>query len=161
MARSYKQRRCQEAVSGNGHNYLFAGTFGNIEAVSFVCGDPGQLMARLCENELPPADIRSVMLCCVEERDGKPVTQQDREDVADEVVESFGLQDCSLLAQHLLGYGLIGDVKKKQIERHEAVAGMARKFSPSTLTGFALLGSLWAVTCVSSAALACLIMRYF
>jgi hypothetical protein len=155
----HKQRRCEEVVGGDGHSYRFAGTFGNIEAVSFVCGDPGALYTRLIDGELPPGDIRSVVLCCMEECDGVPVDSTTREQLADRFVESFGLQDCSLLARHLLGYGLIGDVKKKQIEQQSAIAGLLRTRNPSTLRASVVLGLLWAVTSGTSVLLACLIMK--
>lgn len=153
--------RCAETVTGNGHRYVFSGTFDNIEAASFVCGDPGDLMRRLCDEELPPADLRSIILCCMDERDGAPVSANDREQYAVEFVEDFGLQDCALLAKHLLSYGLIGDVKKKQIELSETVRGLIRSPNRSTLKAFAALGLLWAVTCVTSAALVCWILRYW
>lgn len=155
----HKQRRCEEVVSGDGHKYRFAGTFGNIEAVSFVCGDPGALYTRLIDGELPPADIRSVILCCMQECDGQPVDSTNRETLAEGFVEAFGLQDCSLLARHLLSYGLIGDVKKKQIERQAAVEGMIRPPNRSTLRASVLLGLLWVATCATSTIAACLIMR--
>lgn len=155
----HKQRRCEEVVSGDGHVYRFAGTFGNIEAISFVCGDPGALYTRLIDGELPPADIRSVILCCLEECDGQPVDSNTREPIAVGFVESFGLQDCSLLCRHLLSYGLIGDVKKKQIEQQSAIEGLTRSLNPSTLRGFVALGLLWAAISGTSVLAACLIMR--
>lgn len=162
MSAQRKLKRCQEVVTGNGHSYLFAGTFGNVEAVSFACdADPGEVMRRLYDGETPPGDIRSVILCCMEERDNEPVTEHNREEYALEFIEDMGLQDASALAQHLLSFALIGDVKKKQIASAAAIRGMLWRLNPSTLMGFAALGSLWAATTIASALLVCLILRYF
>jgi len=151
-----KLRRCEELITGNGHAYVLAGTFGNIEAAGFVCGDPALLFARLVDGEMPPGDIRSVILCCLEEVDGVPVDENSRSDMATEFVEDFGLQDCSMLCRHLISYGIIGNVKKKQIERSETVRGLVRKLRLSTLTRSGRRGWWWAASCATLIAAVCL-----
>lgn len=157
----HKVRRCEEVVGGNGKQYRFAGTFGNIEAASFLCGDPAEVFLELAEGATPPTTIRSIILCCIEDVDGEPVTDNTRDDFATEFVEDFGLQDCSLLARHLLTHAIVGNVKKKQIDRGEKLEGLRRKLRLSILTASGRRGWSLAALLLILAGLACTIFRYW
>jgi len=151
-----RERRCEEVVTGNGHKYRLAGTFGNIEAVSLAVGDPSQLFVRLADGGMPPTDIKAVIACTLEEIDGQSARELDREAEAVRFLEDFGLQDCSLLARQLISHAIIGDVKKKQIDHSEAIQGLSKRFR---LTSFVPRGWSWAAILIVSALPAYMIFR--
>ncbi|MCK4621335.1 MAG: hypothetical protein KAT62_03870 [Desulfuromonadales bacterium] len=138
-----RERRCEEVVTGNGHKYKLAGTFGNIERLSLAACDPSELFVKLSNGRMPPGDIKTVIACTLEEIDGQPASEFDRDEIAVQFVEDFGLQDCSLLARQLISHAIIGDVKKKQIALEESIKGM-KKSSPFRLMRFVRAGLLWA-----------------
>lgn len=123
-----KTRRCQEVVTGNGNTYLFSGTLGNIESLSFLSGDPSALFARLTKGELPPVDIKNVISTTMDSVNKINCEDLDLTEETAKFIEDFGLQDSAVLCRMLLSHALIGDVKKKSIESKQAMTGMIRKF---------------------------------
>lgn len=152
-----KAKRCQEIVTGNGKKYLFSGTIGNIEAVSFSCGDPGKLYARLCDGDLPPTEIKAIIKCTMLIVDGIDISELDLDAEVKQFIEDFGLSDCASLCMHLLSHAIIGDVKKKQLERRKKAKGMLRKCRHLILTSFARAGWLWGAILIVSIISACTI----
>ena len=155
------ERRCEEVVTGNGHRYRLAGTFGNIEKASRLAGDPSQLYLRLAEGQMPPGAIKSVIFCALECMDDEPVSpnHDEREAIAEVFIEDFGLQSCAILVQAILSHAIIGDVKKKQLHRQVRMDGMIRKIPFFPLTTSARLGLLWAALSIVSCALVYMIFR--
>ena len=156
-----KRRACEEVCSGNGHEYLFSGTIGNIEAASFVAGDPAQLYSDLNDGKLPPTKVRAVITCCMIEVDGKPVVDLDLEAEAKAFMDDFGLQDCSYMARRLMSHALIGTVKKKQLEREETATGLIEKLPRFRSMTSAQVGWSWVAISIALGISACMISRLF
>ena len=159
-----KSRKCEEVVKLDGKTFVFSGTFGNIQPYSFLFGDPGKRYNRLSDNELPPSEIKGLIENTLYKIEGVEIKDEEKEAIAKSFIEDAGLQDCAYLCRHLLSHAIIGNVKKKQLERKEVAKktaqSMTRKIKILALMSFGKVGLLWGVTLISFLIFACMTFRY-
>lgn len=144
-----KRRECEEIVKDTdaGNIYRFAGTFGFISALSFAGRDPALIFADLADGSLPPDEIKNVLMYSVEELNGSPVADADREAVATELIERAGLVDCALIARMMMSHAMNGAIKKKALRESETIQSIIQSPNRSrwkifASVGFVLAGSL-------------------
>lgn len=160
-----RQRECEEIVTDKeaGKSYRFAGTFNFIRMLSLAGRDPAFIYADLIDGNLPPDEIKQVIMFSMEQINGEDVPDQDREEEAVELIERSGLVDASLLARIVMSHAMIGAIKKKQIRQNETLQGIIYKQNRShwknlLKAGFVLVGSLVAMTAASTV-LVCMIIK--
>lgn len=142
-----KRKPNEEILKDGGREIILSADFGFIVAINSLGKDVAHIYSDLSSGMMPAEDIKNVIKCGI------------KSDVEDGYVESLvernGLQECSIIALHLLSHAMIGDVKKSKILTREKIEEMTIKFSPSQSTGLRNLGLLLAANAVISTALVC------
>lgn len=153
-----KNRKCEEVVTGNGKTYRFSGTIGNIEKLSFLSGDPSKIFVELSDGAMPPTHIKNIITCTMCEVDNTSISELDLSDTVADFINDFGLQDCAYLCRMLLNHALIGDVKKKRIEKQQKIQ-KAKKFLTFRLPQLKRPGLSWAAVLMIFVISACTIIK--
>ena len=154
-----KERRCEEVVKGNGNSYRFSGTFSNVEKLSFRSGDPNKLYMKLSQGEINVTDIKNVLTCTLMQKNKTDVEDLNLEEEITIFIDDFGITDSCLVAKTVLSHALIGDVKKKQIERELMKLQAKNKVSrPFRFLKSKKLGWLWVGIFATLATSACTII---
>lgn len=152
-----KRGKHEEIVTGNGKSYRFAGSFAFAETLSLCGRDVVLIYSDLTLGILPPTDIKNAIKCAMMEVDGEAVKDADREALAIEFLEDFGLQECSALSRLLISHAIIGDIKKKRLGTKMEMVGMVEKLSLSRSMISKRAGWRWIAICLILALLACTI----
>ncbi len=159
-----KRRRCEELAEMDGVKYLFAGTFGNIEAYSYACGEPFAFYQSLLEGELPPTKIHALLECCLSEVNAKEVPDMDKQEIIENFIEQAGLNDSAVMCRHILTHAILGDIKKKQMDRqkdlHQLKTKMIRRLRLLNLMSFGNRGLLWVMICATFLISLCMILMF-
>jgi len=127
--------------------FLFKSDFSFLAALKETAGiDPLQLFAQFSANDADPELVCNVLECSILECNGETIDPNERRAICEELITANGLQECWVLAQHLLSYGMLGDIKKRAARRHgttqELLEGIGLSGSRSTIAIKQLL--LWA-----------------
>lgn len=155
------KRRANEEIFQDGDRSIrLVADFGFLESLNSLGRDVAIIFAGLSEGELNPTDIKNIIVCALVDIDGDEVKESDLEGVTEDLIERYGLQECSVMARILLSYALIGDIKKLGAGRAAKYQAIIDQFLPSQSISLKKVGLLWAVNCMTSAALVCLIFSY-
>ena len=114
-----------EKVSVGGVTHLFKADFSFLAALSDECEiDPFVMFAELNGGLGNPANIASILKCSLVSVAGEPVSPDDVEGVVAELITRQGIQEGAMIAKLMLSYAMIGDEKKQELHRTEAVQGI-------------------------------------
>lgn len=141
-----KRRRCEERATGNGNEYLFAGTFGNIEGFSLDengC-DPAIFGLEIVDGSMPPSKIKAFLTHTLTHVNGVDADKIDAEKEVERFIEDFGLEDSARFCTLVLSHAIIGDIKKKRQKRKLLVSIMTSKMYHLTLKVIKKPGYIWA-----------------
>ena len=139
----------------------FVANFGMLEALNNFGTDPSMVFSDLSIGNLNPVYIKNVMSSSVLDIDNDILSESVKDDLVIELINKYGLQECSIVARMLLTHGLIGDIKKSESALAEQRGLLHEMLIPSTSQNSMKVFYLWAAMSLTSTALACLITRLY
>ena len=147
-----KRRPNQETIQDGDKEVSFVADFGFLVELNEMGRDVAFVFQDLASGLMPPAEVKNVLVCAIE--------HGGEEEVID-IINRYGLQECSILARLLLSHALIGDIKKSQVSGMEKNRTLLDSLIPSRWENLRKLGWLWMAITASSTALVCLIFSYY
>ena len=149
------KRKPNEEVFIDGDRHLvLAADFGFLEAVNSHGRDVALIFNDLHAGLMPPRDVCSVLSSCFQH-----VDDSERESLAVDLINRYGLQECAIMARVMLSHGMIGDIKKSSIASGEKMTTLVEMFDDFKSTSLRNLGLLLAATSITSTALVCGIFK--
>lgn len=106
----------------------------------------------LMSGGLPALIIKDTISCSLKSINNEPVKDAEREDIAKEIIENFGLQEASLLARDMISRAMVGNIKKSQMEEGQKVTALMDQLLLSKSTPFWKFGLGWAILLTASGA---------
>jgi hypothetical protein len=166
-----KRQPNQEVFEDDGKDLIFTADFGMLEELASIGRDPALIYADLSAGLMPPVDVRNVMAASGPE-------DLDIEDL----INRYGLAECSMIARHMLSHAMIGDAGKSRAlgqettralldslvtDREKALQNLNKRiegqvadlWKRSRWKTFASHGLLWAAICLIFLGPACGIFR--
>lgn len=138
--------------------YTCSATWGFLQSLNVKHKSLNAVFSSLMSGEIQPLYIKDVIECSLTHINNVEINEAQRSKVAVEIMERFGLQECSLLAREMVSRAMIGDIKKKSLEENLKLKSMMDQLFPnSKLSHFWKAGLLWVMTAIASGALASLI----
>lgn len=149
-----KRKPNEEVFKDGDKHYVLAADFGFLVAVNSCGRDVSMIFTDLANGLMPPEDIRNVLVSCF-----RDVEDDAREEIAEDLINRYGLQECAIMASVMLSHAMIGDVKKSQIAKREEMHSVIESLMPTQSTNLKKLGLLLAATSAISTALVCGIFK--
>lgn len=151
------KRKPNEEIFEDGDKvYTLAADFGFLVAVANYGRDPSDIFTDLANGLTPPEDVRNVLISCF-----KDVDDSKKEFLAEDLINRYGLQECSIMARVMLSHAMIGDIKKLAIDRDQTLKSLTDLIEGSRLTSLCKLGLLSAGITIISTMLVCGIFKFF
>ena len=142
-----KRKPGQETLKDEGKEIILTADFGFVVAINSYGKDVSQIYSDLSSGMMPAKDIKHVLRAAMSD------------DIDDNYIEGLitraGLQECAILAMHLLSHAMIGDVKKSKLAKMEPIQSLIAQFKGSHYRILWSLGLLWTATTIASTALVC------
>lgn len=142
---SNSKRQGYEEVDSDGVLYLFKADFGFLASLQELTGSKLFTIAE----EIPAGDpevIRDVLVSSLVKKSGDDVDElsiDSKRELIEDFITRHGLQECSILANHMMSNAMIGDLKKNQIDRHQSIQSLMNHFVISRSTIFKNHAYLW------------------
>ena len=150
-----------EEVDHNGQLYLFKADFGFLARLKETTG---RFVFTIAE-ELPAGDpdmVRDVLVCSLVKRAGDDcddLSVEAKRDLIEEFITEHGLQECTMLANHMMTNSMIGSIKKNKIDRHQTIMGLMESLMISRSQIFRNHALLWVYVATISGICACLSIK--
>ena len=142
----------EEIVMDGDKSLRFVADFGALSQLDELGYDVNQLFTELSNGEMPIKKIHDILVCTISD-----VDEAQKSETIINMVNKYGLQEVSIVAQTMMSHAMLGSIKKSQLARRELVSGILDQFLPSPWTNLKRVGLLWVAMCATSTALACLI----
>lgn len=108
----------------------------------------------LSSGELNPEYIKDVIASSVISVNSEFVNDAQRDKVAIEIIERFGLQEASMFAREMISRSMVGDIKKSQLDRNLETKSIMSQLLPSLkLSHFWKVGLAWITVSILSGVL--------
>lgn len=121
-----------EEVKVGVDKYLFTSNFAFLsELQNSMKVDPVELYTEMSMGGIDTMRIRDVMVASVAQKNGNEITDKVAE--METLITRYGLQECSILASHMLACAMIGDEKKSQLQSRTKMMEALEAFSVSQL----------------------------
>lgn len=156
-----KRLENEELFEDGDRTIRFVADFGFGIAVSKMGKDITLIFNDLASGLMPIQDICNIMICGLSDIDGEEIKEGDKKQVAESLINSYGLQQCHQLSWVLLSHIMIGEKKSSEISVHQRVEAMTTEINPFHSTALRKVGLLWVGIWLSSAALACTTTSFF
>lgn len=139
--------------------YTCSATWGFLDSLEVKHKSLNKVFSSLTSGELNPLYIKDVIECSLVKVNNEEVNEAQRKKTAIEIVERFGLQECSILAREMVSRAMIGEIKKKSLEENLKLKTMMNQLFPSSkLNLFTPLGLLWVTIAIASGVVGSLIL---
>lgn len=144
----------EELFKDGSKTIRFAADFG------FLCAltekfDLTKAYTAFANGDMDPKLIREIMVCALVDIDGVVIVDGSKNLCAEDLINRYGLIECSMLAGVLLSHAMIGDIKKSRLAMIEKI--MSHLPSPSR--AFWKVGSFLVASVVLSTVVACTIFK--
>ena len=152
-----------EEVDSNGVLFVFRGNFGFVAAVKELTG---KNVFSLTET-IPGGDvedIRDVLIASLVKRagdDAEDLTAENKQEIIEQFITDHGLQECSILANHMLTNAMVGSLKKNKLDRHQSVQSLLNSLMISRSKIFKNHALLWAYLLAIFGVYQCLSIKLF
>jgi len=134
-----------EEVNSGDELYIFKGDFGFLMSLKEMSPvDPIAIAEHVAH--LDPEHIRNVLMASLRKRDNiesDDMAEEDIQATIEDLITRHGLQECGILAQHILSHAMIGDLKKNALDRHENVQSLLNDLVVSRSKSFRNHALLW------------------
>jgi len=118
MPRKASKYTGHEEVIVDDDLFLFKADFSFLASLKETAGvDPLQIFSQFSHDQADPELVCNVLECSILEKNGQAIDPTERRTMCEQLITANGLQECWALAQHLLSYGMLGDVKKRAARR--------------------------------------------
>jgi len=110
----------EEIIVGKDH-YLFCANFRFLADLkdALPTGPMAIFNALSTDEDASPEHIKQVFCCSLKTVNGKEVSADKMDEVVEEFITLNGMEMSWVVAQHMLSYAMIGDVKKSEIQELE------------------------------------------
>jgi len=146
-----------EEVDSDGVLFVFKSDFGFLVSLKeLVQTDPIAIAEKVYEND--PESIRNVLVTSfVSEADcdADSLSSDAKREIIEGFITKHGLQECSILAQHMLSYAMIGTIKKKRIDQNQTIGSMISGLLFSRWKNFKNHALLWVYIAAISGIFVC------
>ena len=152
-----------EEVDSNGTLFVFRGNFGFIAEVKELTGKNAFALAETVP-EGDAEDIRDVLISSLVRyaKEGTDdLTAENKRDLIEQFITDHGLQECSILANHMLTNAMVGELKKNALDRHQNVQSLLNSLMISRSKIFKNHASLWAYLAAIFGIYQCLSIKLF
>jgi len=106
--------------------------------------DPAAIFTNLNSGDCDPDQIKSVVVCALRSENGKSIeAEEEKKDIAENIIAGYGLQECWLLSQHLLSYAMIGEISKMKLQSLDRKRKFLELVSPFQSENLKNLLLLW------------------
>lgn len=148
------KREGYESVDVGGVDHMFKADFAFLaELKDEAKEDPMRLFASFATGESDPNMVRAVLVSSIVSVDGVALPDNIRQEVIEELITRYGLQEAWILAQHLLSYAMIGSIKKSRLGDLEK---MTQSLGGLSWLSLKSLQSRWALPLVIFGASVCI-----
>ena len=134
-----------EEVDINGELFIFKGDFGFLVTLKEISEiDPIFISENVIN--LDPISVRNVLISSLCKKGGidtEDLSIEDQYKIVEEMITDFGLQECGILAQHLLSHAMLGDIKKNALDSHQNVQSLLNNLVVSRSKIFKNHALLW------------------
>lgn len=114
--------------------YLFQSGFRLMSELKDAVGvDPARMYEAFAEGDTKPDWVHGILSCALKQINGKDVEPQEVKNICERMITLYGLGEAWVLAQHLLAIGMIGDIKKSQLQTMEERQHLLELFAPFRL----------------------------
>lgn len=111
---SHNKHEGYEEVESNGRLFLFKADFGFLVSLKELFSvDPFIVCNTLFSGNCEPIYTRNVLIASLQGEENASIA--DKTLIIEELITIHGMQECWILAQHLLSHAMIGSKKKSQI----------------------------------------------
>lgn len=156
-----KHKPNEEIFEDGDRALRFVADFGMLEAVNSFGTDPAEIFAVLSEGLMSPQHTKNVMVSALADIDNVPVSEGKKDETVIDLINRYGLQECSMVARLLLTHALIGDIKKSESAVAQQRSLLTESLSLSRSETFWKVFLLWAAMCGTSTLAVCMIFRHF
>ena len=151
-----------EEVDINGELYLFKGDFGFLATLAEISEINPIAISENVIN-LDPISVRNVLISSLHKKGdikSDDLTVEDQYRIIEEMITDFGLQECGILAQHLLSHAMIGDLKKNTLDNHKSVQSLMNSLIVSRSKIFRNHALLWMYILVIFGTYVCMSIKF-
>lgn len=149
-----KRQPNEETFKDGSRTLRFVADYGFLVSVSSIGRDAARIYIDLSEGTIDPECVRDILVCSVADFE-----DDEKSSLIEDLITRYGLQECAIMAQIMLSHAMIGDVKKRNLAKGEAIQSLTNQLIPSRSKNFAKVGLLWAACCATSTLAVCLIFR--
>lgn len=134
--------------------YKCAATWGFLDSLRCRHKSLNGVFSSVMTGETNPLIIKDVIACSLTHINNEEVNDAQRDKVAIEIIERFGVQESSILARDMVSRAMLGDIKKKSLEENLKLKTLTDQLFPnSKLSNFLKVGSLWVTLAALSGSL--------
>ena len=158
---SHNKEQGYEEVQSNDQLFVFKADFAFLVSLKQSSGVDAMSIAELV-NDQDPESIRDVLIASLYRRSGVDADEIGNEEkitIIEQFFSDHGLQECLILAQHLLSYAMIGNIKKKQIQNNQSITSMIDSLLFSRFESFKSHLRLWVYVGSISGLCVCMTIR--
>lgn len=156
-----KRSPSEEILMDGDKSVRFISNFGFAKAIDSLGKDVHEIALHLSSGKYKIDDVRDVLACSMVDVDGETLTDSEKMDYSEHLIEQYGLVECGVAARYICVAIQVGDVKKRKLRSEDQAKELASKFLPSTYSPFWKVGLLWMGMFLSSTIAACLITKLF
>ena len=151
-----------EKVYINEELYIFKGDFSFLATLAEISEVNPIVISENVIN-LDPVSVRNVLIASLHKKgdiDSDDLPTEDQNKIIEEMITDFGLQECGILAQHLLSHAMLGDLKKNALENHQSMNSLLNNFVVSRSKIFKNHALLWTYLLVIFGTYVCMSIKF-
>lgn len=160
MLRNNKRRKNEELFIDGKKTLRFVADNGFGKAVCSYGKDISVIFNELASGSLNVQDVENIMVCGLVDIDDEKVVESEKEQIAQNIIDDYGLQECHQLCFLLLSHLMLGEKKSSKIEIQARAKVMIDAISGPSMN-LKKAGLLWVAKLMVSTALVCMISSYY